>query len=511
MSAVDGEPVTDDAALVRALTPTVELAIRQSVRRDPQPLADAIFPVIGPAIRKAIASAIGGLIESMNQAADLAFSLDAVRWRIEAWRSGRSFGEVVIAHRLRYSVEQLFLIQRDSGLLLAHVARTDSIAPDVVAGMLTAIQEFVRESFNLERTESLHTLQAGEVTVLIEQGPEAVLAAVIRGYAPRAAAVRLAELIGALHSDFGDSLQLADGDPRTSIGLELRLRDGLVTELTRTRRSRLLPLATVAAVLIVGALIVSLRNLALRGRWRSYVEQLAITPGIVVVDNGRRDGRWFISGLRDPLARDPQTLLDSLGIARSGVEAHWRPYLALDPEFALIRARRALAPPASVTLSATDSGIKASGLASHDWTLQAKRVSTLLGLSLDTRVLRDADVDAVEREARDITNMRIQFPTGSDRPTAEGQRVADEMLGRIRRLVDAARAVGSTVDVVAVGRTDQSGTEARNATLATARSTYLRRMIGSLGVASPSVAQQAVVADSQRTASVLIEVRRGTP
>ena len=508
---MDDRPASEDAALVRALTPTVELAIRQSVRRDPQPLADAIFPVIGPAIRKAIASAIGGLIESMNQAADLAFSVDAVRWRIEAWRTGRSFGEVVIAHRLRYSVEQIFLIQRDSGLLLAHVTRTDSIAPDVVAGMLTAIQEFVRESFNLERTESLHTLQAGELTVLVEQGPDAVLAAVIRGYAPHAAAVHLQELNESLHSDFGESLELADGDPRTSIGLELRLRDGLVAELTRPRRSRLLALAVVAAMFIVGALMVSVRYLGMRGRWHAYVERLAKTPGIVVVESGRRDGRWFVSGLRDPLARDPQTLLDSAGIARSGVDARWRPYLALDPEFALIRARRALAPPASVILSATDSGIKASGLASHDWTLQAKRVSTLLGLSLDTRVLRDADVDAVEREARAITSMRIQFPAGSDQPTAEGRRVASEMLGRIRRLVEAARAVESTVDVVAVGRTDQSGTEARNATLAAARSAYLRRMIGSLGVVSPSIAQQALVADSQRTASVLIEVRHGAP
>src|SRR5919198_75809 len=221
MSAVDDRPVSDDAALVRALTPTVELAIRQSVRRDPQPLADAIFPVLGPAIRKAIAAAIGGLIESMNQAAELAFSLEAVRWRIEAWRTGRSFGEVVIAHRLRYSVEQLFLIQQDSGILLAHVARSDTVAPDVVAGMLTAIHEFVRESFNLERTDSLRTLQAGGLTVLVEQGPVAVLAAVIRGYAPHAAAVRLQELTESLHNDFGDALANPDQDPRTAIGLEL--------------------------------------------------------------------------------------------------------------------------------------------------------------------------------------------------------------------------------------------------------------------------------------------------
>ena len=47
-----------DPELARALTPPVERAITASVRRDPRPLADALFPVIGPAIRKAIAASL---------------------------------------------------------------------------------------------------------------------------------------------------------------------------------------------------------------------------------------------------------------------------------------------------------------------------------------------------------------------------------------------------------------------------------------------------------------------
>ena len=50
----------DDPHLTRALAPTIEEAITDSVRRNPQPLADALFPVIGPAIRKAIAATLSG-------------------------------------------------------------------------------------------------------------------------------------------------------------------------------------------------------------------------------------------------------------------------------------------------------------------------------------------------------------------------------------------------------------------------------------------------------------------
>src|SRR5262245_28009478 len=48
---------SQDPQFARALTPPLEKALTASVRRDPRPLADALFPVMGPAIRKAVASA----------------------------------------------------------------------------------------------------------------------------------------------------------------------------------------------------------------------------------------------------------------------------------------------------------------------------------------------------------------------------------------------------------------------------------------------------------------------
>lgn len=523
---VDDRRPTDDSALVRALTPTVELAIRQSVRRDPQPLADAIFPVIGPAIRRAIVAAIDGLIESMNRAAELALSFRALRWRIEAWRTGRSFGEVVIAHRLRYSVEQIFLIQRDSGLLLAHVSRTETVAPDVVSGMLTAIQEFVRESFNLASRESLRTLQAGELTILLEQGPRALVAAVIRGYAPQAAGIRLQELNEFLHRDCGDALAQYGGDAATAAGLELYLRDGLVADLAPVRAGwRLLPIAVAAALVLAPLIGWAAARAVLRGRWDAYVRRVASTPGVVVIESGRRNGHWFVSGLRDPLAADPGLLLDSSGIRRSTVDARWRPFLSLDPPFVLRRAGLALAAPPTVTLTTTDSGVAAAGIAPHEWIAQARSTSTRLGFSLDTRRLRDADFASLQREADTLTAMLVHFPVGSARPTDDGVRVSDELVTRLGALVaDAARSDAS-IEVTTVGSTDETGTEARNATLAAQRAAFLRRRLAASQLASRALLQQAGAAELQRgrtasarlrgadarSASVLLEVRRVAP
>ena len=55
----------------RALAPTIQETLRESVRRDPQVLADALFPVMGPAIRKSISrnSAFNaGIIQSSTRA-----------------------------------------------------------------------------------------------------------------------------------------------------------------------------------------------------------------------------------------------------------------------------------------------------------------------------------------------------------------------------------------------------------------------------------------------------------
>ena len=87
-----------------------------SVRRNPRPLADALFPIIGPAIRKAVAATL----QRHARVAQHARSSTACRgarssWRLDARRTGKSFAEIVLLNTLVYRVEQVFLIHRPSG------------------------------------------------------------------------------------------------------------------------------------------------------------------------------------------------------------------------------------------------------------------------------------------------------------------------------------------------------------------------------------------------------------
>ena len=67
-----------DDRLSVAMRPVVSDAMRQSIRRDPKSFADALFPALGPAIRKAIAATLGEMVQSLNQVVEHTFSVRAI-------------------------------------------------------------------------------------------------------------------------------------------------------------------------------------------------------------------------------------------------------------------------------------------------------------------------------------------------------------------------------------------------------------------------------------------------
>jgi OOP family OmpA-OmpF porin len=203
-----------DKNLALALLPTVEEIIKDSVRRDPGFLASAIFPVIGPAIRKAISESFRSMVQSLNEALEQSLSWKGLRWRWESFKTGIPFSEIVLIHTLVYRVEQVFLIHKPTGLVLQHTAIDNVIIQDkdVIAGMLTAIQDFVKDSFSVAQVQALQSLNVGDLTIWIEQGTYSVLAAVIRGQPPHDLHIKLEEAIEKIEFEQRQALLVFQGD-----------------------------------------------------------------------------------------------------------------------------------------------------------------------------------------------------------------------------------------------------------------------------------------------------------
>ena len=469
----------DDPHLTRALTPPLERAITGSVQRNPQPLADALFPVMGPAIRKAVAAGLAAMVESLNRTLEHALSPRSLRWRLEALRTGRPFAEIVLLKTLLYRVEQVFLIDRKGGLLLQHVrAGGDAIKDaDMVSGMLTAIRDFVQDSFRVSDSDSLDALQVGELSVWIEAGPHALVAAVIRGSAPRELRRELQLALETIHLQFGDLLSTFSGDASALDGTRPALEGCLQLQYRaeeRTPRTRLAWLF----IALAGAALVVWFWLGARAdaRWQRYLNALRAEPGLVVVSSDRRGGRYVVSGLQDPLARDPASLLASAGLSPDQVVGEWAPYQALDPRLIVIRARELLRPPGGVDLVLNQGVLSATGSPPLPWVAEAQRLAPFIAgvRSFDgagaLAAARDAAVAGLEAES-------VLFAKGAARPAAGSEDVLSRLVIHLRQLDAVASALGTRIKVEVIGHTDADGPEASNMPLSLSRAeTVLRAM-----------------------------------
>jgi OOP family OmpA-OmpF porin len=165
----EGQPSGPDSRFADALRPLVESALKRSARDEPEFWVQTIFPILAPAIRMTVASAIREMVQTLNQLLEKGLSARRWRWRVEAWRTGKPFGEVVILRTLIYRVEQVLLVDRNSGLLLASISAPgiSTRYSDLVSSMLTAIQAFIQDSFQLDEHDSIRQIHTGEFSLWV--------------------------------------------------------------------------------------------------------------------------------------------------------------------------------------------------------------------------------------------------------------------------------------------------------------------------------------------------------
>lgn len=458
----------------KVLRPAIEASIKSSVRKNPRALVDAIFPVMGPALRKAVAATVMGMIQSLSHIINHSFSIRGIRWRIEALRTRTSYAEIVLLHTLVYQVEQVFLIHKESGLVLQHVVAGGAISqdPDLVSGMLTAIQSFVTDSFDAGQGEALDTLRVGtNLSVWIEQGPQATLAAVIRGTPPMDLRQQIREVLDHVHLHHAADLEAFDGDTAAFNHLQDPLEECLSMRIKPDHR-KISPLVWVLLLAAAGALLWGLYHwMDTQKKWRRLVAELNAAEGVVVTVDERIHGRWVIRGLRDPLAADISAIIGASGLPPDKVETHWEAYHALSPTLTLKRAQQVLQPPSGVRLTLNGNRLKAEGFATHAWIETARQrgpsipgiVAIEIGGVVDMdRTRFDAAVARIESKIVYFNKQGTQFAPDQE-----------ESLLDLSRSVLSLQRFGSdpgiNFSLMIIGHTDTSGKREANLRLSRER------------------------------------------
>lgn len=484
-----------DDALSEALSPTIVQAFHSSIKKDPRPVAEAISPLMGPAIRRAISVALSAMVQSFDQVLKHSLSRQGLKWRIEAIRTGKSFAEVVLLHTLIYRVEQVFLIHKQTGLLLQHLAADATIThdADIVSGMLTAIQvaigNFARDSFGSDgpsEAEQIDTLDlGGDREIWFESGHQAVLAVAIKGRAPETLrSDYFAPALEAIQVEMQQELHTFDGDAALFENSRRYLEDCLQSQYEgRTDPADFKIPAYVWWLLAAIVIALGLWGFyAIRSNWRwtNYLERLKTEPGIVITETGKHDGKRFLAGLRDPLAADPDAILrNETALDPSGVVARWEPYQALGARFVLARARQILDPPATVELKLDQGVLSASGIAPHDWIVEARRIARALpGITdFDDQKLSDQDLKEPEALRQRIQQVVIRFITGSAQIAPGQDQTMRAVRADIQNLLAMAPAAGRRVRLELIGHTDTEGDELANQRLSQQRAEKLLSML----------------------------------
>ena len=157
------EQINDQDALVTTIKPAIADAIGASIHESREEMVDALYPIMGRLVSRAVAESIRDLARSIDMRMRNAFSLRALARRTKARVSGVSDSALLMRDALPYVVVEIFLIHRKQGLLLAHVAQPqagDSAASraesEMIGSMLTAIQDFAGDAFGRGEMGSLN-------------------------------------------------------------------------------------------------------------------------------------------------------------------------------------------------------------------------------------------------------------------------------------------------------------------------------------------------------------------
>ena len=465
-----------DESLGDTLAPTIEGALHRSIDRNPEPIANAIYPVIGPSVRKAITAAITDMVQTLNRTVEQQFSPQALRWRYQAWRGGLTYTEFLFANNINYTIDHAFLFHRETSLLLQHVARDPEFEADsdmvssMLSAMTTALTDFMHDSFSSDSDGSRRAMSVDEHNIYVQAGEFAVVALVTRGTPPAAKHGAMTDFMDRTHVAHRESLRGFEGDATVFAALRPGLEDllrvsgggeGAEADAGGVRRPAGWPFMLVAAFVLLAIGGWFWRDHGLAAEAAALRAALDATPGYALLHADRDGADFRIEGLRDPLAADFGSLRDA-HVARLSVTSDFKPYFSADPQLSRARLLAALSPPMGVEAEIVGGVLRVSGVADADWLTQAR---VLVAGSNAVRGLDAAALEVAATDAQQLTALRAGLererlyfePNNAELSAPQAARLRAVAL-EIGQLAALGSIENLDLRVVVIGQSDGTGT-----------------------------------------------------
>ncbi|MEZ4660875.1 MAG: hypothetical protein R2911_25270 [Caldilineaceae bacterium] len=216
----------DKEGLIRTITPVMGDLIRNKIRENRDEMIEALYPIIGQLVMRSVSEAVRDLARKMDAQLHTTYSVSYQSRRLWARLNGVSESDLILRDSLPFHIAEVFLIHRESGLLLWHGSldqNSELTDADLISSMLTAIRDFTADAFGNNQEERLDEIQYGDHQILIETAQHVYIAVVAAGVEPAGFRSMLRRHVIAIqHSHYRELADYnGDASPFEEVGREL--------------------------------------------------------------------------------------------------------------------------------------------------------------------------------------------------------------------------------------------------------------------------------------------------
>jgi outer membrane protein OmpA-like peptidoglycan-associated protein len=493
-----------DGSVKKVMTPLVDKSVEYSVANRKEQFVGYLYPIVGSVVRKSVTAFLTEFIERTNQLLENSLTIKGLTWRVKARQAGVPYANYVASQTFNYRVEQVFLIHRETGLLLNSVAynQQSSADADLISSMLTAINDFVSDSFkpNADGNEQgLDIVKTDDFTLVLKAGPRAVLVAAVTGNMPQRVADQLQLTIEEIHTLYEGPLGNFNGDTSAFADCDQQLTDCLVSELkdqATDKKSKPWMAWCILILLACGTSFYAYKLWVIQG-YVNQIQSLNKEPGIMLI-RAQRDGiqEVKLDVLRDPDAQPISTWLEANEIPAAAINLTEKSFLSLENQIIHARLRSLLSKYPGISLTSDGKTLTGELTQQQHHALSADLTqlpgmtdlqSLLVPIQIkDKQTLelsaKDSAMTLIELKISQINSSSVEFASNSTQLSPQASHSLASLASHAKELLSLAEQVKLDVSFIIIGASDAKGSQSYNEVLSIKRAQTVKNTLQEYGL-----------------------------
>ncbi|WP_342806694.1 OmpA family protein [Alteromonas sp. M12] len=489
------------------LTPVVQQSVEKSVKEQSEQFVGYLYPLVGRLVRKSVTSFLSEFLEKTNVLIENSLTFKGMAWRFKAWQSGVSFSQYVASQTFVFKVEQVLLIHRETGILLNSVSQSvnESADGDLVSAMLTAINDFVSDSFNSQQEsteQNLEVIKTEDFSLLIKRGPRLLLVAAVTGNIPQDISTKFEITNEYIHKLYAKEIANFNGDTIVFEPTSQQLRDCLVAEM----RPEAIKKRKRKPILAIGLLLLIFIGLGYLG-FNNYqhtqllenVSQIGKQPGIIISKLERAGWQDIkLSILRDPEAITVRQWMSEKQIDTSSVQVIEKQYLSLEAPLVKARLKKLLDRYPQISVDWQSSVPVLSGVLPNVQRLAlAREIHAIPGLTYAEELISGISAEELatinddspeilsalfEINRAKIDSTQVEFEQGQSELNEKAQEQLAALASYLKAAIELSKKLELNVGLIIMGASDSTGSMQFNQSLSRKRALAARQFLVEQGI-----------------------------